>query len=95
MAYSRDLAVVPFQITSCSAKEKGTTFQTFFNTIIVLELGSDYCIGAGVWFCSHTRSTTEFINGKKMKSKDPEKYINDIKDTGIQSLQKRLVYTHR
>lgn len=30
-----------------------------------------------------------------MKSKDPEKYINDIKDTGIQSLQKRLVYTHR
>lgn len=30
-----------------------------------------------------------------MKSKDPEKYINDIKDIGIQSFQNRLVYTDR
>lgn len=38
-------------------KTKRNNISDFFNILIVLELGSDYSIGARVWSCCHFKST--------------------------------------
>lgn len=53
---------------SLNAHWKRNNISDLFNTIIALELRSHYYMCAGVWFCSHFKSTAEFINGRKTKS---------------------------